>query len=895
MALSALLHDLGKLAERARIFDPITNKESLDAHRTQFCPFDAQTGRHSHIHAAYTGMSYDLLENKKDNDGKPIWPDIKSSDTGAFPFTGIKRNHGALSLEDRQTADDSLVSASAMHHKPETFLQWIIATADRVASSFERTAFDEYNTFDEGAKTDHYTARLWSLLERIEQPNHHQTRYPLMPYSPASTMPNAKDGTDKIQAQAEYRQLWNDMLDSLGQIPASHRHNLPLWLDHFDSLWLTFTHCIPSSTFKTEPDVSLYDHSKTAAALATALWRWYVEQPNYEDKNQQATWATALKNRDNFDTQQLLLIQGDFTGIQNFLFANGGESTSQAARLLRGRSFYVSLICELAALKLLEALGLPSTSQIINAAGKFLIVAPATANTISRVQDVEQTLNTWCLAQSFGEAAVVLAIRQSSLNDLMAQNFKSLMSDLFEQLDEAKLQRFNLLTESAPDSIFAEALTAFENDKGTCSITGKHPAQLIEDNIPMSRLARDQITCGKNLANPKRQRIMITDAPVDTAQDDRLLLDIFGYYVTFTNKQGDWNNSTGKLDGSGKFGDLARTGTLKRFWDISLPVSDAQQALWNGYARRYINAYVPVWQQQDLDHADWGRYNKLSKEEQPTAHNLGKLKSLNHLACEDRSLKHNENKWLGQVGLMTLKGDIDSLGKIFQQGLEKPTFAKMASLSRQVNAFFAIYLPWLCQREFPNTYTVFAGGDDFFLIGPWHQTLALSQRLHLEFANYVSHNPNLHFSAGLVMSKPGLPIHTLATQAEEALANAKTSNGTAKKSVHVWGQSMEWQTLMQLLNASKTIDNLHQNYDLSMGYRYGLLSLTDMAGSSKPEDNIWRARLAYRTQRYVVDKIKESQRNEIQSQLNQHLFKGIEQHKLKFKIALFAHLYQYRD
>ena len=62
----------------------------------------------------------------------------------------------------------------------------------------------------------------------------------------------------------------------------------------------------------------------------------------------------------------------------------------------------------------------------------------------------------------------------------------------------------------------------------------------------------------------------------------------------------------------------------------------------------------------------------------------------------------------------------------------------MAALSRQLNAFFAIYLPALCQSEtgFSNTYTVFAGGDDFFLMGPWRSQIQLAARMRNEFTRW---------------------------------------------------------------------------------------------------------------------------------------------------------------
>ena len=127
---------------------------------------------------------------------------------------------------------------------------------------------------------------------------------------------------------------------------------------------------------------------------------------------------------------------------------------------------------------------------------------------------------------------------------------------------------------------------------------------------------------------------------------------------------------------------------------------------------------------------------------------------------------------------MTLKGDVDNLGLIIQTGLEHPTFAKMATLSRQMNAFFSVYLPWLCAKEFPSTYTVFAGGDDFFLIGPWYSTIKLAHRIKDEFRHYVAENPDIHFSAGLSMTKPGLPIRQMASLAEDALEEPRHINQT---------------------------------------------------------------------------------------------------------------------
>lgn len=57
------------------------------------------------------------------------------------------------------------------------------------------------------------------------------------------------------------------------------------------------------------------------------------------------------------------------------------------------------------------------------------------------------------------------------------------------------------------------------------------------------------------------------------------------------------------------------------------------------------------------------------------------------MACEERYLKDKDDKkFMGKIAIATLKGDVDNLGTIFK-GLQKPTFAKMAALSRQIDHF----------------------------------------------------------------------------------------------------------------------------------------------------------------------------------------------------------------
>jgi len=863
MALAGMLHDLGKFTERAKI---AVKPEKEHIHQQLYCPLRKVADKqwHTHKHAAYTALGVDLIEQHA--------PQLIGEDM--FPFANWKS----------ENTDDSLINAAAGHHRPNSYLQWVIATADRVASGFEREEFEKYNKAED---KNHYQSRQLTLFEQIDiqgkNKENLEFRYLLKPLSPETLFPVKAQGyesNDNACAQDEYHQLWQDFSKGLQQIPDSHRQQLPLWLDHFDSLWQTYTHSIPSATaFGVKPDVSLYDHSKAVTALATALWRY-----DYETDTDQTQAIEQMRSRTCWDENKLLLIQSDFFGIQNFIFTQGGDSNKKAAKLLRGRSFYVSLITECAALGILDALCLPSTSQIINAAGKFLIVAPNTEETLNKLSELKQTFNQWFLEQSYGQSGLGITWEAASCNDFVNSRhnnrFQQLMEKLHKGLEKTKYQHFGLCTAEASPAVFNNYLDAFDNEQGICKVNDKAPAQ----KNGLSVLAQDQIHVGEYLINNKR--LIISRKPIDGLK--QLSIPLFGHYIHFTAEE----------DKSGKFGAEVKNNNIHRVFDFSPAVEQADKPLWNGYARRNISGYVALFSETDSYTSDKYRHcdNEDLREE--------KIKPLDFIACEDKWFDSKKESWIGISALGILKGDIDDLGAIFQTGLNQPTFAKMAALSRQINNFFSVYLPWLCQTKYPNSYIVFAGGDDFFLLGPWQQQIELAKQLREEFNNYVAGNEQLHFSVGISITKAGLPIHQIAQMSEDALEQAKAyqpknDSETHKNAINCFNQTVSWTQFDKLWASKQRLKQLSEDYQLSTAYMYGLLGLTQMASdTSKPENAMWRSKFYYRTQRMVNNdkKLKEQQKKQLAQQLIMDIGEqGINQYKSNYLIPLQAYLYQNRD
>ena len=896
VALAGLLHDLGKLAERADM--PVPNRGILEVNKQIYCPNPKPSpnspGWFSHVHAAYTALALDAIESSL--------PRIKGHDASPFQEWGEARAGGA---------DDSLINAAAKHHKPDTFLQWIVATAACAASGLDRETFDDYNKARDEIPTagkTHYTVRQLTLFEQISIDHGEDRdrtapawryRYRLEPLSPRSIFPVCADGyetNDRAAARAEYAKLWSGFRTSLERIPKSHRQNLPLWLDHFDTLWLTFTHAVPAATaFGTIPDISLYDHSRVVAALAAAIWRYH-----HERGDDRSRVRDRLAGRRDWDEPKLLFIQGDFFGIQDFIFASGGSTTKRAAKLLRGRSFYVALLTECAALRVLEALSLPPTSQIVNAAGKFQIIAPNTDSTIEKLEEVRKDLDRWFLQHTFGQSGIGIAWTPAACNDLQQgsrqdSQFRRLVARLFEALDTIKLQRLDLCGKSPPSPVFDGYLESV-GEHGPCAVDGRSPADGGDsDGDHLSRLARDQIGIGDLLTKQDRDYLLVARSPLNGPAVDSLKVDLLGFHVAFV------------ADGeaSGSFGNDAASGNLLRAWDFSLP-KDRETHLFRGCARRDVNAWVPRFNEEDL--AEESRYDRFVADESGERR-IGDIKPFNDLACEARERRRtagepesDSRSRVGVPALMTLKGDVDNLGAIFRQGLDAPSLSRMAALSRQMNAFFAVHLPFLCHGEsrFRNTYTVFAGGDDFFLIGPWTRQMDLAVQLRDDFHRYVARNARISFSAGLAMTKPGLPVRRIEAMADDSLEDAKAlqrKTGGTKNAVTCFGRTIDWSDFRKLLDVRERLQELTKG--MSHGYVYGLLNLVDLAESvsSHPENALWRSRFSYRRWRALesVGGVGRDERRRRMEVLAQEIVQGgIERFRGDYRIALFCHLYRNR-
>ncbi len=837
VSMAGFCHDLGKMVDPEVLG---LTEEYIQNNADIYQPF--RDGWHSHIHALYTACFIETM--------KHILPrELNSPDWGD---------------------GDSFINLAASHHKPETPLQWIITVADRISSGWDRDAYPTEAEENRSSTHNYRNVRLWPIFEQIEldrnSGSHKQVqyRYPLKPMGPMTIFPEKPHSTQsKDKSRQEYRIFFSDFVAALHKL--SHRDvNLALWFENFDSLMMKFASAVPSDrSGKVVPDISLYDHSKSVAAISAALYLYHKEIGDLSE--------SSIKD---YQPEKFLIINGDFHGIQSFIFSKYGSTRRYRSKILRGRSFAVSLFSELASDMLCREIGLPFSSSLLNVAGKFTMIAPNTEATKKALATVQERINDWLIRISYGENSFGLSQVPAAAADFVSKEgrFHSLWERLLSASEGRKYARFDF---SRHLGVVSEYLDAFNNDltRPLCPFCGKRPSHPSAENTPLvgeaqsaCTVCRDHIFLGTNLV--KNDRIAVTAIEAEIKGDHKKLMEpIFGsYQLAFLN---------------GSLNEMAKQGHLLRYWDLAAWRDEPQSATRGEIAERYINGYLPVFNEEDQNDQRLFRSRKdeSRKAELMMDMELQAPKTLGHIAIKSLHAEKDGSGPRGTEALGILKADVDNLGLIIACGLPEERFSlsRLSTLSRQLNFFFCLYLPHLLSTrgDFKDIYTVFAGGDDLFLIGPWNRVIDLALQLREDFERYVCGNPEIHFSAGIELAKPNLPTDRLAESSEAALEQAKHAG---RDRITLFGEVVAWSDFSDLLNLELQMREWLEQGVLTRSFLYRMNEVISMAIREKKlnkQESIriedmgctkWRAFLCYAIERNVGKGLgKQERENAIQN------------------------------
>nr|WP_255574979.1 hypothetical protein [Caldovatus aquaticus] len=704
-ALAGLLHDIGKLAQRAHPDEQALARAYAEAGRdlagTESAILPKRDGRYTHRHALWSDFFF--LQTER---GGLRWPgDINGA---------------------------AVEAVAVRHHAPrhDSPADWIVAEADRLASGLERKEKDEQEeTRGIGLRERELRALLPEIAIGRGAPPGAQW-HPAEELSPEALLPRGRSPADQPR---RFGALWDAWLRGFA---AFARHGLSA--GRFERALLGLSErllwAVPSSTVD-QPDIPLHDHARAVAAIAAALAAWHEAQ---------AAWTVeAVRDR---KTPKFRLACLDLSGIQHALFRLDGREG--ASRILRARSFLMGATVEAAVQRLLDRLGLTFSCVLLHAGGKAELLLPDLPGLEETLKTVRAEFDDWMIAHWQGDLGLVLAAGPAFAAEQflhrgkageVAEGYRQERARLAAALEAAKLTPFAGWRGKGGFLGTGVIPAPFDEARGACASCGARPAvvQTALDGAWRCGVCDAAYRIGQKL--PKAEGYALLAA--DPAQEE----------------------APAVLPG----------GLRLAAWPERGPAALASFAFARAGAGSAVfrpPAYVPrVAAPADprYDHAG------IPADDRGEAGDLMTFAQIGAEALEFAGEEENR-RIVGRDLLAVLKADVDHLGRVFAAGLGNDRSpARIAQLSRLMDAYFGERLPWLLARDFPATYTVYAGGDDLLLIAPWRFALPLALRLREDFAAFAGGNPNLTLSAGIAFVHPKHPLALAVEEAEDALSAAK--------------------------------------------------------------------------------------------------------------------------
>ncbi len=715
----------------------------------------------------------------------------------------------------------------------------IVQQADQLASGHDRyqkqAEDDEF--IQQGRRNFRYVG-LASIFSQVNIKRGEVTKaavWPIPDYNkfenPLCQFPIIKDGNphdpdmyildDSNGGPEGYRNIWdwtiNQIKEWIDKVKSISRYQFFLGLDSLGKIGWSY---IPASTQENVPDVSLYDHSRLVSAIASAMGRYHQ--------------LTGTMNRASIIDQKIdkfRFVIGSLSGIQNYIFKRATDTQKGAAKRYRARSFYLSIITELASQRLLRRLELPIFNKIIDAGGRFILLVDNTEQTLQVLQEEARKIQQELNIQHAG-------LLQLHLNwDIQAN-----AEDFLEDKNENK-SKFEQLYRN----IQAQADIAKHRDqKHFLQQEGKWKDVFRLNNINLKRWEEDDRSRAEKIGMllPKNRYLIFTKS-----EDNSGDFDCLGFKGTFTNKL--------------EYVDFNREDNICLLLEIRKGKFGLPLGIFNTLAK------IPRWTEKHEKQKQLMEKMEIYEDEEKKINydDVITFEQLAYLSCEEG----NNGKVIGTPMLGCLKADVDCLGHIFSRGLgERVSIGKIVTLSRQLDQFFKIILQTLFALFDEHIYVIFAGGDDLFLVGTWDKLLELADTINAKFSKYTCENPNITISAGIVFGHGKSPIYELGEVAEQYVEHAK-HNG--RNRIYLLDRDFgNWDEYSKALKQSSALIQLIKEYGdkVSTSFIYRLL-LAEMRAykiyekTKKREeislscDLLWKSHLRYDIARNFPIDIKNEQ------------------------------------
>ena len=196
--------------------------------------------------------------------------------------------------------------------------------------------------------------------------------------------------------------------------------------------------CIPAPYGAVNIDVSLFEHLKAKASVATSLYK------NITDLAHEQIGDTITDRK----SLRYSLVQGDISGIQKFIY---NITSKGASRGLKGRSFYLQLLTEAVSRFILHELDLTSVNLLYSSGGKFYILSYIHDKDV--LKNFENQVNDFLFDKFDGLIYFALGKYDFSAEALLG-DFSSVWTQVGLETAKEKRNKFRHLMESNYNRVF---------------------------------------------------------------------------------------------------------------------------------------------------------------------------------------------------------------------------------------------------------------------------------------------------------------------------------------------------------------------------------------------------------------------------------------------------------
>lgn len=471
-----------------------------------------------------------------------------------------------------------------------------------------------------------------------------------------------------------------------------------------------WTSSIPSGA--ENPDISLYDHLKTTAAIGACLSEYFIDRGERDFRK-----FLFIREREFDSTECFLLYSADLSGIQKFIYT---VSDHGALRSLRSRSFFLGLMMEHYIDELLQGCGLSRTNLLYSGGGHCYLLLPNTPHVLQVIEAWNLKFNDF-LQDQFG-TGLFLAHGWTSCcgNDLInVPAEKTPYKEMFRRVSGAmsahKLHRYS------PSQLLR--LNQREScGERECRVCGRID-NLKEELCPWCR-------CFIDLSRKiQTETVYVVSGGNAFTPDFSLPAREGMVHFLFTDKK-----TARKL--------LKEDGAIRRIYIKNESCADFRDS-----TRLYVG--------------DYAASNLLTE---LTAQSEG-IQSLAICRMD-----------VDNLGQSFVRGFENSTTDEPREKYRYVHLARTAAFSRQMSLFFQLYINDILSGQYGEkrhlaVTIVYSGGDDVFLVGAWNDVIEAANRVQKAFAEFTC--GSLTISGGIGLFDEKFPIRIAAARTAELGDRAK--------------------------------------------------------------------------------------------------------------------------